>query len=228
MSTRPSRTRNRRGEGAKLREEIVTAAGELLEATGDEGAITLRAVARRVGITAPSIYAHFTDRDAILHAVLVDAFAVMAAGLRAATDGVSDPVERLHAGAAAYLRLAAEQPARYRMLFQRRPTADPDTLPHAETAETIVGAEAFGWLVDAIRQCVDANRSTTPSPLDSAVQIWVALHGFATLRASANDFPWPGTDTMLDALIGRLAYIKDSPPRQQPPCQPSASERTST
>ena len=77
------------------------------------------------------------------------------------------------------------------MLFGRRPTADPDTLPHAESTETIVGAEAFGWLVDAIRQCVEADRSTTPSPLDSAVQIWVALHGFATLRASGNASPGP-------------------------------------
>lgn len=171
-------------------------------------------MARRVGITAPSIYAHFSDRDAILHAVLVDAFAAMAAGLRDATDSVSDPVERLHAGGAAYLRLAAEQPERYRMLFGRRPTADPDTLRHAESAETIVGAEAFGWLVDAIRQCVEADRSTTPSPLDSAVQIWVALHGFATLRTSGNDFPWPDPDTMVDALIGRLAYIERPPARR--------------
>jgi AcrR family transcriptional regulator len=209
MSQAPTRTRNRRGEGARLRQEIVTAAGELLEETGDESAITLRAVARRVGITPPSIYGHFSDRAGIVHAVLVDAFAAMAAGLHAATDGVADPVERLHAGCAAYLQLAAQQPARYRMLFQRRPTADPDTLSHAETVDTIVGAEAFGWLLDAIGQCVETNRSATPSPLDSAVQIWVALHGFATLRASANDFPWPDTDTMIGALIGRLAYIDE-------------------
>jgi AcrR family transcriptional regulator len=210
MSPPPARTRNRRGEGSRLREEIVAAAADLLEATGEEGAITLRAVARRVGITAPSIYAHFDDREAIVHAVLTDAFATMAARLRAATDDVADPVQRLHAGGVAYLDLAAEQPQRYRMLFQRRPTADPNALPHAETVETIVGAEAFGWLVDAISDCVTAGRSSTPSALDSAVQIWVALHGYATLRASANDFPWPDTNTMLDSLIARLAYIDNS------------------
>lgn len=203
MSPPPARTRNRRGEGIRLRAEILAAAADLLEATGDEGAITLRAVARRVGITAPSIYAHFDDREAIVNAVLTDAFASMAARLRAATDGVSDPVGRLHAGARAYLDLAAEQPQRYRMLFGRRPTADPNTLAHAETVETIVG-----WLLDAISDCVTAGRSSTPSVLNSAVQIWVALHGYATLRASANDFPWPDTNTMLDGLIARLAYIE--------------------
>ncbi len=209
MSSAPARTRNRRGEGSRLREEIVAAAADLLEATGDEGSITLRAVARRVGITAPSIYAHFADREAIVHAVLTDAFATMAARLRAATEDIADPVRRLHAGARAYLDLAAEQPQRYRMLFQRRPTADPNTLPHAETVETIVGAEAFGWLLDAISDCVTAGRSSTPSVLNSAVQIWVALHGYASLRTSANDFPWPDTNTMLGSLIARLAYIEN-------------------
>lgn len=48
--------RNRRGEGALLRTEILTAATELIEAGGDERAVTLRAVARRAGIAAPSIY----------------------------------------------------------------------------------------------------------------------------------------------------------------------------
>jgi len=209
MSPPPARPRNRRGQGSRLREEIVAAAADLLEATGDESAITLRAVARRVGITAPSIYAHFDDREAIVHAVLVDAFATMAARLRAATEGVSDPVGRLHAGARAYLNLAAEQPQRYRMLFGRRPTPDSNTPPHPETVETIVGAEAFGWLLDAISDCVTAGRSSTPSVLNSAVQIWVALHGYATLHASANDFPWPDTNTMLDTLIARLAYLEN-------------------
>ena len=49
------RTRNRRGEGNRLRDEIVTAAVELLDETGDEGTVTLRSVARRVGIAAPKI-----------------------------------------------------------------------------------------------------------------------------------------------------------------------------
>jgi AcrR family transcriptional regulator len=202
-----TRTRNRRGEGERLRGEIVAAAAELLEATGDEGAVTLRAVARRVGITAPSIYAHFDSREAILEAVVAQAFPVLAGRLRAASEAEDDPVARLRAGCAAYLAFAAEQPHRYRVLFQRRPAPDAPKLQRAESIEDIAGGEAFGWLVDAIRDCVDAGRSTTPSPVDSAVQLWVALHGYATLRAAANDFPWPDADALLDALITRLAYI---------------------
>jgi AcrR family transcriptional regulator len=202
-----TRTRNRRGEGERLRGEIVAAAAELLEATGDEGAVTLRAVARRVGITAPSIYAHFDSREAILDAVVAEAFPALAGRLRAASEAEDDPVARLRAGCAAYLAFAAEQPQRYRVLFQRRPAPDAPKLQQAESIEDIAGAEAFGWLVEAIRDCVDAGRSVSSSPVDSAVQLWVALHGYATLRAAANDFPWPDADALLDALISRLAYV---------------------
>ncbi len=58
-----------------MRAEIVTGAAAVLEETGSEDAVTLRAVARRVGIAAPSIYGHFDDRDQILLAVIADAFA---------------------------------------------------------------------------------------------------------------------------------------------------------
>jgi AcrR family transcriptional regulator len=50
------RVRNRRGQGGRLRTDIVTAAAELLDEAGTEQAVTLRAVARRIGIAAPSIY----------------------------------------------------------------------------------------------------------------------------------------------------------------------------
>jgi AcrR family transcriptional regulator len=160
-----------------------------------------------VGITAPSIYAHFDGREAILEAVVAEGFSELAGRLRAASEAEDDPVARLRAGCAAYLAVASEQPHRYRVLFQRRPAPDAPKLQRAESVEEIAGAEAFGWLVGAIGACVEAGRSAAPAPLDSAVQLWVALHGYATLRAAANDFPWPDPDALLDALISRLAYI---------------------
>ena len=51
----PARRRIRRGEGDRLREEIITVASQMIGETGDDSALTLRGVARRVGIAAPSI-----------------------------------------------------------------------------------------------------------------------------------------------------------------------------
>lgn len=56
---------------------------------------------------------------------------------------------------------------------------------------TMVGAEAFGFLLEAVRACVDAGESRESSAQHGAVRVWVGLHGLATLRASLPWFPWP-------------------------------------
>src|SRR3954471_1001502 len=86
------RTRNRRGEGALLRDEIVTAAERLLEREGNEEALTLRSVAREAGISAPSIYTHFADRDAIVETVLDIAFQRLRGVVLHSAEQVTDPV----------------------------------------------------------------------------------------------------------------------------------------
>jgi AcrR family transcriptional regulator len=206
-----SRIRNPRGEGARLREEIVAAASELLEQSGNEAAITLRAVARRVGISAPSIYPHFANPEEILNAVLARAFEAMVERLRIAVREDEDPVRRLRAAARAYVAFAAEQPHRYRVLFERHRPRDA-TGKQSETVGQMVGADAFAILLDAVRDCIGAGASKAPSPLASATALWVALHGYVTLRATTPKFPWPDTDEVLDTLVTRLAWLEATPP----------------
>src|SRR6266487_633381 len=68
------RQRNARGQGARLTEDIVSGAIALIDRAGTQEAVTLRAVAREIGIAAPSIYAHFPDREAIVMAVVTRVF----------------------------------------------------------------------------------------------------------------------------------------------------------
>jgi AcrR family transcriptional regulator len=138
---------------------------------------------------------------------MADAFSVLMRRLRAATDAEGDPVDRLRAGCAAYVAFAAEQPQRYRVLFQLRAGPGEDALLPAASVDEMVGADAFGLLVESIRACVEAGRSASPSPEDSALQLWIAMHGYATLRVGTPGFPWPDSDAPLDALIDRLAYL---------------------
>ena len=87
-----------------MTEEIVSGALAIIEREGTDEAVTLRAVAREIGIAAPSIYAHFPDRDAIVLAVVARVFDELR---QAITQGVvaagDDPVERLVAGCKAYV-----------------------------------------------------------------------------------------------------------------------------
>ena len=63
------RRRAPRGSGDLLRDEILDAATQLLLDTGHAKAVSIRSVAERVGVTPPSIYLHFQDKDALLDAV---------------------------------------------------------------------------------------------------------------------------------------------------------------
>lgn len=193
----PGRPRNRRGEGRLLRTEILAAATELLDARGDERAVTLRAVARRAGITAPSIYPHFPDQRAIVLAVVQQGFAELADQVHeavyvAGADPSADPGHRLDAACRAYVDFAARHPERYRAMFGgiHQPVTDRDT----DGDPAALGTEAIRiWriLTAALTDCVTSGRSTSTNPAADASALWVGLHGLAHQRAATTSYPWP-------------------------------------
>ena len=125
MATAPERPRNPRGEGARLREQLLAGAAEVLDDVGDASRVSVRAIAQRAGVSPTALYLHFPDRDALVDAA-VDA------GFAAFNDGAADgrrarrvrPRRRLEAMGLAYLAFAERQPALYAILFSaRRPAA---------------------------------------------------------------------------------------------------------
>jgi AcrR family transcriptional regulator len=207
------RERNARGQGARLTEDIVTAALALIERSGSDEAVTLRAVAREVGIAAPSIYAHFADRDAIVMAVTLRVFDELAAAVEQASAAAgSDPVARLVAGCEAYVSFGLAHPARYGVLFSShsRPPEEycapvslsPDGGPVLE-----FGAEAFVLLVRGIEECVRVGASDSTDVVADATAVWVALHGAVTLRTTLPGYPWPEAGSFVRHLVISLARI---------------------
>lgn len=202
------RVRNRRGEGARLRDEIVSAAVELLDETGDASAITLRSVARRVGIAAPSIYRHFPDQPAIMLAVVQQAFAELATQLHAALDDAgADPRDRLFALGRAYLRFAEEHPQRYRTMFGGlwMPALGDSSITAADLAA--LGEESLYMIAGALADCAAAGQAASTDPRTDAVALWLGLHGLAHQRAVTVAFPWP--PNIADRIITTLAHLPD-------------------
>lgn len=214
------RSRSPRGQGQLLREDILRAAADLLEEGGSDQAVTLRAVARRAGIAAPSIYAHFADRDAIVVTLVREAFAALAGHLNAAASTDANPVGRLHTVCTAYLDFADTSPQRYRIMFSGawNPTmleedrtvgldgvTGTPAVSASEDDQLVVGQEAFSVVLCALIDCVHAGRSASSDPFTDATALWVGLHGLAQLRPAAPLFPWP--PQLADALVNRLARI---------------------
>lgn len=205
------RPRNPRGQGSRLRADILRAATELLEETRDSQAVTLRAVARRVGIAAPSIYAHFSDPQAILLALVRQAFDELLHHLQAEGGAPADPVARLRATCQAYLGFARTRPQRYQVMFGGLWNSADAVRDAAVTAADAagLGQDVLELLVTRLRECVAAGRSASDDPPADTVALWVALHGLAHQRAVAPSFPWPAG--VAERLVDSLARLLPPP-----------------
>jgi AcrR family transcriptional regulator len=188
------RRRAPRGRGAELRGEILTAAMDLMAETGDESAVSVRAVAQRVGVTVPSIYLHFADKRALIDAACSEVFEALHQRLRTAGEQADGPVAALHAQGVAYVHFALENREHYRVvLMQLHETAPPSM--------AAVGA-GFDYLVESVRACIDAG-VLDGEPLELALALWTAAHGLASLLIAKPYLPWPDLDGYVERVIWR-------------------------
>jgi AcrR family transcriptional regulator len=197
IAGRPLRTRARRGEGERLRDEILAAAERLLLDTGHESALSIRAIADAVGVTAPSIYLHFADRNELLFAVCERHFEALAECLDASMVGVTDPVERIRRLGAAYIRFGVEHPEPYRIMFMARA----DAVPEGFTEEHLRTASCFGHLLTAVQAAIDAGRYRVDDAYLAATLLWTAVHGMTALLVAKPDLPWPDLDKWATMLL---------------------------
>src|ERR1700742_1449190 len=123
------RRRAPRGSGDLLRDQILDAATELLLETGHAKAVSIRSVAQRVGVTPPSIYLHFEDKDALLDAVCARYFEKLDEEMQRVSVGQPCSIEVLRAQGLAYVRFATETPELYRIatMGEWRSDSDVDT-----------------------------------------------------------------------------------------------------
>lgn len=88
---------------------------------GEQGAaaLSLRAIAREMGMTAPGLYRYYKDRDALVTALLMDAFSSFTMSLETGRDSCAadDHSGRFRAMCRSYFQWAKENPQRYMLLF---------------------------------------------------------------------------------------------------------------
>lgn len=195
--TTPKRTRNRRGEGSRLRGELIDAARRLLMTAERESDISIRAVTRAAGAAPQSFYLQFAGLDELLYEVYAIEFGLLREALAGAAAAASDPVAALLAVSRLYCAYAAEQPGRYRLL-----TGVPGQAHEQWTAGGMPGRPAFEMLQETVGAALAAAGSDS-DPFLTAATLWASLHGIVTLRADRPAFPWPALDDMIASLVGQ-------------------------
>ncbi len=192
------RPRARKGEGERLRDEILAATERLLIRTGDQEAVSIRAIARDVGVTPPSIYLHFADKAELIFAVCAQHFGALDQAIETAAAVASDALEELRLRGKAYVRFGVEHPEQYRILFMSRRSA----MPAAWTPDTMLENAAFTHHLEAVQRALPH----AEDPYLVAIGLWAAVHGVVSLLISQPDFPWPDVDALVDHMLATQAH----------------------
>lgn len=165
--------------------EIVAAAGELLERDGPE-ALSMRRLAERLGIRAPSLYKHVSGKEELEAALVSDGFEAIAAEFEEAVRDAADPLGEL---ARAYRRFALGRPHLYRLMTER-PLPRELLRPGVEERAALPLVHAAGGDPDRARAA------------------WAFAHGMVVLELNGR-FP---PDADLDAAWERgVAAFRDRP-----------------
>ncbi|MGW6286499.1 TetR/AcrR family transcriptional regulator [Streptomyces sp. NPDC055107] len=172
-----SSERERTYHHGDLRRVILDAALDVI-ATNGPGSLSLRDLARRVGVSHAAPAHHFKDRTGLLTAVAAEGYALFADALTGAPD--------LRERGVAYVRFAATHPAHFQVMFQPdlHRTDDPDLLAARARATEAVRA--------GVADLPPAGRGEDDRLAGLAA--WSLAHGFATLLLSGN---------LADAVEGR-------------------------
>ena len=198
--------RKRRGEGHTRRDEILLAAKELFLTEG-YNATTIRKIADRVGVSAPTLYVYFTDKDAIMLALCDQTFALLTNAIDGIEQETTVPLEQVRRFGEAYARFGLAHPDEYRLIFMgsnipesirklghRAPIDDP-------TRPGVGGAIVFSRLIAMLSQ-VEASGTKLNYPPDTCAELcWMGIHGLVAAFITKPDFPWSNRELLITAML---------------------------
>lgn len=197
------RRRNPRGQGDRLRTELLDAAAAMVAADGNARGLSLSSVARSVGIAATSVYLHFSDIEELKHELVDRGYAEMNTRRAEATAGITDPGAFVLARWRNYAHFAIDNPGVYRLMFgSELPPAKAFDRPDSP------GRQAFMDSVQSIARAQQAGRVTAADdPFRLTTLVWAAVHGLVALRMDRPNFPWADLDAMVDETLRRLLLM---------------------
>jgi len=145
-----------------------------LVATEGLGALSMREVARRAGVSHQAPYHYFIDREAILAEIVAEGFQLLRAQMESAAATAKTPGKRLSAIGRAYLAFALEHTAHFKLMFRS------ELVPAEKHKQAHDCANsAFDLLVSTVDEVVRENRGK-PDP-SLVLAAWSIAHGLATL-----------------------------------------------
>ncbi len=177
----------------------------LLAQQGDFG-VPLTAVAQAVGCTAPALYGHFRNKNALLRAVREEGFGRLYCEKFAVFEQMrGDPFGYLRDGTYAYARFALDNPTLYRLMFSPPQTLGASDDPWSSKA----GRQILCLLLTALRLCQERGYLPGADPQRYGFMFWSTIHGAVSLNLQNRRLDpaekWDSTQSVIDSLMEMIA-----------------------
>jgi AcrR family transcriptional regulator len=164
--------------------------------------VAIRAIADAVGVSPPSIYLHFADKDELIHSVCALQFRKLDEVVSETLAGVDDPRERLRRRGQAYVRFGVAHPEHYRVMLMGKSQFTQEDFE----AGLLPGMRSFQALIENVRECMDVGLFGTGDPFRVATILWAAVHGMTSLLISVPGFPsLQDPESIVDQMLDTLA-----------------------
>jgi len=137
----------------------------------------MRVLARDLGVSAPALYRHFRNKEELLVAVASEAVAVLSQYMYRSLGGAT-PRERFRLAGREYMNFALDHPRYYEIIHLSRQLMGTANAP----PELVAAMCSTGqFLVDRVRECMDAGILREGDPHEFALSIWAHSHGLVSL-----------------------------------------------
>ncbi|MFC9560043.1 TetR/AcrR family transcriptional regulator [Agromyces sp. NPDC056965] len=186
-----------------LRQELLERAWATIDGDGLE-ALSLRQLARDVGVSHGASARHFADRTALLDAIAVAGFTRMNETLAAAVAGETTFAGQLRAAGLAYIGFAVEHPAILDLMYKAKhhPDASPELVRLSRSSMAVV--------IELVGEA-QARGEVRPGDVErQSLVVFAAVHGVAALATDdlLDGVPWrDAAEATIDAVLGSLTGV---------------------
>jgi AcrR family transcriptional regulator len=160
--------------------------------------VSTREIAKAVGISQPSLYAHFKSRDEIAIELSQRAFVMLRERMETVDALQGVPVERLRRMGREYVHFGLQHTAAYRVAFmvERANLAPADHLAIHKAG--LRGFSVLHGLFKEVRKCDDLRTAAL------AQSTWASMHGLVSLLLARPEFPWVEQEALIELHLDRV------------------------
>lgn len=184
-----------REQEISLRDKIIECSRSQLLKEGYRG-LSLRKIAREVGVSATSIYLHFENKDDLIHTLIDESIQNLNEALKQAAAEIENPLERLEALAGAYVDFALNRPREYQIIY----VVSSDEMARYPKEKFRKARKGYELLTSTIEEGVKKGVMQEEDPRTASYTLWAQLHGVMSVVLTKR----------LDTRIDRTAFIEQA------------------